>query len=223
MNIAVLGATGTTGHAAVEYTLSQGHQVTAYVRRPDAIPPRDKLTITQGSVEDDDAMVSSFTGHDAVVSCLGARVEAKNLLKGTDFQRRTLPKVIAAINQAGVPRFVLLSSLGIGDTAGKQSLIPRLLSRTIARKLFDDKVQAEQSLPNCAANWTAVYPVSLKTGTPDNDWELVPVNTVDKVPGVPMLTFATVAHVLIDLAADPSHPREKLILTRRGAWRSRAT
>lgn len=219
MKIVLLGATGRAGRSAVDFALRRGHQVTAFARSPEKIPERPGLTIVRGSVEDEEAMVSGFAGHDAVVSCLGARVEARNLLLGTDFQRRTLPRVIAAINRAEVERFVLMSSLGIGETVGKQSLIPGLLSRTIAKKLFDDKAMAEQSLPRCAANWTAVYPVTLKTGPHDDGWDLVAVDAVRKVPGVPTLTFTTVASVLVDLVTDESYVNEKLVLTRRGAWR----
>lgn len=170
MKLIVLGATGKTGRSVVEFALAQGHRVTAFVRSPDAISPRDGLSITEGSVEDEEAMVSCFSGHDALVSCLGVRVEARNLLRQTDFQRRSLPSVMAAINRAGVERFVLMSSLGIGGTARKQSLIPRLLAGTIAKRLYDDKAIAERRLSQCEANWKAVYPVSLRTGPADDNW-----------------------------------------------------
>ncbi|MEU6128457.1 NAD(P)-binding oxidoreductase [Saccharopolyspora sp. NPDC047091] len=218
MQIVVLGATGRTGGAAVEHALDRGHQVTAYARNPDAITPRPGLAVAGGAVDDVPAMTAAFAGHDAVVSCLGARVGAGYLRHGTDFQRRSLPRILDAIEAAAVPRFVLLSSLGIGDTARKQSFVPRLFARTIAKRLFDDKLAAERDLPRCAADWTAVYPVTLRTGPADEDRELAPLDEVTAVPGMPVLTFATVAAALVDLVPERDGPR-RLVLTRRGAWR----
>jgi uncharacterized protein YbjT (DUF2867 family) len=220
VRIVILGATGATGRLAVDEALAAGHEVVAYVRNPNAVPARAGLRVVAGSVEDDASMRSAFAGADAVISCLGARITAGTLLKGTDFQRRTLPAIIAAIDAASVPRFVLMSSFGIGTTRLLGSALPRILyHRIIAGRLFDDKWIAERALPGCRANWTAVYPVTLQAGAPDVGWDLAPLDTVEKVEGIPVLSFATVAKVLVGLAPDRSRERQRLLLAPKGSWR----
>lgn len=217
MKIVILGATGTTGQFAVDEALAAGHEVVAYVRNAPAA--RERVTVVTGSVEDRAAMATAFSGADAVISCLGARVTPSVLLNGTDFQRRALPTIVDALNDASVKRFVLMSSFGVGETATRASFIPRVFFYSgIAKRLFDDKAVAERALQRCGANWSAVYPVGLKSGRADDAYELVPLDSVKEVPAIPMLSFATVARVLVKLAAD-DRGAQRLLLTTRGGWR----
>jgi len=220
MKVVVLGATGTTGRLVTDEALAQGHEVIAFVRRPDALKERKGLTITKGSIENQSEMRDCFTGADAVVSCLGARFSFRVLLKGTNLQQRTLPKIISAINEAKVKRFVLMSSFGSGETRAKSSLFLKVfLYSFLAKKLFDDKAIAEKSLPNCNANWTAVYPVTLKKAPAIPSSDLVPLDTVRKVPGIPRLPFANVAKSLVNLIPEENRSGQKLLLTIPGGWR----
>lgn len=47
MKLFVLGATGGTGNELVEAALRRGHQVTAFVRSPMKLEPRDGLVIVR--------------------------------------------------------------------------------------------------------------------------------------------------------------------------------
>lgn len=220
MKIVVLGATGTTGQLVVEEALASGHEVIAFVRRPDALQAKKGLTVVQGSVENQREMCRCFEGADAVLSCLGERPGLRVFVQGTDFQRRTLPKIVAAINEARVGRFVLMSSFGSGKTAAKASLLLRVvLYSLIARKLFDDKAIAEECLVACTANWTVVYPVTLKQAPAILATDLIPLHEVRKVPGVPLLPFGNVARTMVALTADRSRSGQKLLLTTAGGWR----
>lgn len=70
MKIAVIGATGKTGHLVVEQALKQGYDVTAIVRSPEKLQEdipvikRDILDLTKEDIEP----------FDVVVSCFGVRV-----------------------------------------------------------------------------------------------------------------------------------------------------
>ena len=75
-----------------------------------------------------------------------SRTSARALLRPVTFQQRTLPTVIAAINEARVARFVLMSSFGIADTRSKTSFLPRVVYGAVARNLFEDKALAETAL-----------------------------------------------------------------------------
>ena len=209
-----------TGARVVDGALERGHDVVAYVRSPKSVVARAKLSVVSGSIEDQAAMRAAFDGAEAVISCLGVRPSFKAMFQATDFQQRTLPKVVAAINDAGVKRFVLMSSFGVGDTRAKASFIPRfILYPLFAGRLFHDKALAEPSLQSCRANWTAVYPVIIRKESDSIACELVPLDEVRKVPGVPVLSFATVAGALVDLAAQDRASNQRLLLTTKGGWR----
>ncbi|MGW1786648.1 NAD(P)-dependent oxidoreductase, partial [Streptomyces sp. NPDC002143] len=68
MKIVVLGATGNIGSHVVKEALSQGHEVVAYVRNPDAVQPQAGVTVVQGSLDDRAALAKAFAGGDAVIS-----------------------------------------------------------------------------------------------------------------------------------------------------------
>ena len=220
MKVIVLGATGTTGQLVIDEALASGHEVIAFVRNPNVLKKQKGLSIVKGSVESQGDLQNCFAGADAVVSCLGARPSLRVLRKGSDLQQRTLPKIIAAINAAKVKRFILMSSFGSGETRDKAAFFIKIfLYSFVAKKLFDDKVLAELSLSTCQANWTAVYPVTLHQGPAESSWDLVPLDVVRKVPGIPRLAFATVATVLVRLIADENRAGQKLLLTTRRGWR----
>lgn len=61
--------------------------------------------------------------------------------------------------------------------------------------------------------------VGLKKGPVDRAWDLVSLGKVRKVPGIPTLSFPTVAKALVGLAPDQSQDGQKLLLTPSGGWR----
>src|SRR3954464_12827750 len=75
MKLAVFGATGLTGRPLVEQALAGGHEVTAFVRNPSALPIRhERLGLVQGDVVNDpDKGKEAGAGKDAVLCTLGAQ------------------------------------------------------------------------------------------------------------------------------------------------------
>lgn len=189
------------------------------VRSMGVLKARKGLVIMQASVESQSELHAAFAGADAVISCLGVRPSLGAFCFKQDFQQRSLPTIIAAINAAQVPRFVLLSSFGSGASA-KQSgaFLRQFLYGCIAKKMFDDKAQAEQALHDCRANWTAVYPVTLVQAPAIAVAELVPLDAVRRVPGIPRLPFANVARALLELAQETKHAGQKLLLAPPQTW-----
>lgn len=118
-----------------------------------------------------------------------------------------------------MPRFVLVSAFGVGQTKAKASGLARFIYSTLVKKLFADKAIAEAAvLPGLKVNWTAVYPVNLKGG-PAVQSTLMPVEGVTRVPGLPTLSYATVGAALVGAAADDSLGGRKLLLTTAKGWR----
>ena len=60
------------GLEAVKHALAAGHQVTALVRNPDKMTlSDDKLNVVSADIFEAENLKTHFTGHDAVLSCLG--------------------------------------------------------------------------------------------------------------------------------------------------------
>jgi len=162
MRVVVLGATGGTGRLLVEQAIDRGHEVVAYVRRPDALSPRPGLDVVRGQLTDEPALTAAMAGAGAVLCAIGP-TGVKDLL-GTDLMRRSLPVVAAAMTAAGVRRLVLLSAYGVGDTARSASLTARLTFRTAVRALYRDKREAEERLAATGLDVTTVHPTMLTNG-----------------------------------------------------------
>lgn len=216
MKITVLGATGHIGKHVVSQALGRGHEVVAYVRNPDAVERRAGLTVVRGSLDDQAAMTTAFTGSDAVISCIGLRPPAK---KPVDLMQRTLPLITAAAKEAGAERFVLVSAFGVGETAAKGSLLARSIFGTIVASIFRDKALSEQTLSATGLDWTTVYPVNLKEGKNGPKAVVKPVDQVGKIPGLPTLTFAATASTLLDIAATDTMSGQRVFITTEKGWK----
>lgn len=73
MLVTVTGATGNLGHACVTTLLRTGHQVRAFVRRPDEFRrrcPDFRVQVAVGDILDRAATGSGLEGSDAVVHCI---------------------------------------------------------------------------------------------------------------------------------------------------------
>lgn len=222
MKIVVLGATGAVGSRLVQQASDAGHEVIAYVRRPQAIQPRDSLAIVQGSLNDVQAMEIAFSGADAVISCIGLPLSFANL-RHADLMQHVLPPITKAARKARVDRFVLLSAFGVGDTAAKASGFARLLYSTVTAAIFKDKERSERILPNSQLNWTTLYAVSLHDRPPVASVAVKPLNDVEKVPGLPTLPFANVATTLLELASKNNLSGQRMLITTTNGWKAVAT
>lgn len=217
MRVVVLGATGGTGRLLAEQAIDRGHEVVAYVRRPDALSPRPGLDVVGGQLTDEPALTAAMTGADAVLCAIGP-TGVKDLL-GTDLMRRSLPVVAAAMSAAGVRRLVLLSAYGVGDTARSASLTARLTFRTAVRALYRDKREAEERLAAAGLDVTTVHPTMLTNGETGEAPVVRDATTVGHVSGMPKVSRAALATAMLDAAEDPATVGRRLIVTRPGKVR----
>ena len=67
MKVALIGATGFVGARLLEEALDRGHQVTAIVRKPEALPDRAGITPVGLDIHDVEALARTLAGHDAVI------------------------------------------------------------------------------------------------------------------------------------------------------------
>ncbi|MGW0038855.1 NAD(P)-dependent oxidoreductase [Gordonia sp. NPDC003376] len=213
MKITILGATGNVGSATLREAVAAGHQVVAYVRRPDAVEALPGVTVIAGDLDDSSALTEAIRGADAVIAAVTGPT------KDSTFTQRTLPVIVAATQEAGVARLVQVSAFGVGDTADKASWFARLIYRTVLGKFFADKAAAEHVLTDSTLDWVMVYPVNLKKADAVKDWAAVPLESVARVPGLPTLPFANVATTLVELAGSAHLDARRILITTASGWK----
>ena len=217
MKIVVLGATGKTGRLLVEKALVRGDQLVAYVRNPRAIAPIPGLEIAVGQLGDMSALKAAITGTDAVLVCLGTHNERWK--KNVELMQKSVPSIIEAMKEANVPRLVLLSAYGVGDSARTAGLIARLVYKTVVCAISQDKERSEALLPASGLKWTLVYPVILTDGPAAEAVEVRSMAQVRKVAGLPKVSRVDVASVMLDAARDDRTIGQTLIVSSKGSVR----
>lgn len=109
MNIALLGATGFVGSALLNEALDRGHTVSAIVRHPEKLEPRDRLVVKRGDVYDAALLANLIQGQDAVISAFNPGWKDPNLY---DDQVRGTASIIAGIKKAGIKRVLWVGGAG---------------------------------------------------------------------------------------------------------------
>lgn len=162
MRLVILGASGGTGLEIVRQAVAQHHQVTAFVRSPEALAPfADQITIRQGDLLSAAALAEAIRGHDAVLSAFGPRVpiakEDAHLLR--DFAAA----LTVAMQRAGVRRVVVISTAFLF----KDAILPPayLVGRLFFPGIVKDSSAMERVVAGSSLDWTIVRPPQL-TGKP---------------------------------------------------------
>jgi putative NADH-flavin reductase len=161
MKVLVLGSTGGTGLELLEQALEEGHQVTAFARRPQAVSVKhSRLRVQQGDVLDYPSMAAAVQGQDAVLSALGVRKLGKNTIL-SDGTRN----VIQAMEKNGIRRLIVESSLGVGDSRGQLGPLHNyFVLPFILKSIFQDKEVQESLVRASKLDWIIVRPAILTNG-----------------------------------------------------------
>lgn len=161
MKVLVVGASGGTGRELVKQALEQGHEVTAFVRKPEKINlVHYNLRIAKGDITDPSSVDQAVAGQDAVLCALGTEVIKKNTVQ-SDGTRNLL----RAMQQHGVKRLVLESSLDVGDSRGQLGFFfAHVIRPTLLRNIFEDKELQEKIVRESPLEWIIVRPAMLTDG-----------------------------------------------------------
>lgn len=159
MKILVFGSTGGTGLALLQQALQRGHQVVAFAREPQKISISDpRLKVIQGDVLDAQAVQSAVTGAEAVISALGVRLGQAPGTVRSDGTRN----IVNAMLNAGVRRFISVSTIGVGDTRDRLSLVGRfLLPKLIGTERLQEAERQEEIIRQTNLIWTILRPPRL--------------------------------------------------------------
>ena len=162
MNITIFGASGRTGQQLVSQALDRGHQVTAYVRRPEALTIQHPgLRVITGTLEEKDKLREAILCADACLSALGGN----SLRKRSATFTNGMEQMVTLMEQEGVLRFIYLSSVGAGES---RSFLPQpfrfFIVDVMLRIPLADHHANEQRIAKSRLKWTVVRPGSLGNG-----------------------------------------------------------
>jgi putative NADH-flavin reductase len=158
----IVGATGGTGRLVLQNALDRGFEVTALVRDPSRLRvEHPNLTIVPGDVLDLASVEAAMRGQDAVVSALGH----KRFFYPTRILSEGTKNILRAMKSEGVKRLVCVTSLGIGDSAGRLGLLYTLfVIPAILPFYFWDKARQEKIIAESEVDWVIVRPGVLTNG-----------------------------------------------------------
>ena len=162
MNIAIFGASGATGTLLTERCLADNHHVTALLRTPETFPLRDQIQIIRGSAFDLASVRQTIKGADTVLSTLGARS-----LKKEDVLERAIPLIIAAMQQTGVRRIIVLGSAGAlsasldRQPAWRRWMVQKVVYNTFLKWPVVSQISQWNDLSRSDLDWTMAMPPML--------------------------------------------------------------
>ena len=117
--VLVIGATGGTGRQLVQQALDQGHQVTAFARRPSKLQiEHANLRVVKGDVLDYGSVEAAMRGQSAVLCALGH----KRFFYPNKIQSNGMRNILRAMKACDVPRLICETALGIGNSVGRLGL-----------------------------------------------------------------------------------------------------
>ena len=158
MNILVFGATGGTGQQFVRQALARGHRVTACVRNPRKLDiEHANLQIVVGDMLQPESLAAIVREpFDAVFLAIGVYHR-----KPQTFVSDGTRNIVQAVQQAGITRIAVVTSLGCGESKGQGNLLARLFQRLSLPEVIADKDRQETVLMESDLEWTIVRPPRL--------------------------------------------------------------
>ena len=159
MKLIVFGSTGTVGRHLVEQALQQGHDVTAFSRKPESLEIRhDNLKLAKGDALNPNDVARAVQGHDAVLVALGAGRNGNIRAKGTI-------NVLKGMEQHGIRRLVCQTTLGIGKSIHNLNFFWRyLMFGMLLRPAYMDHVVQETAIEESDVDWVIIRPGAFTDG-----------------------------------------------------------
>src|SRR5580704_5495161 len=204
MRLTIFGATGRIGGYLLSWAVDAGHDVHVLARSPEALRPRDGLTVTGGDVLDPAAVADVISGADAVLSAVGPRIR-DNLRKNV-LLAPAAANIIDGLHKTGARRLIAVSAAAafIPEDPDKSWIVKQTQPRIFARA-FADVRQLERVVRDSDLDWTLVRPTRL-VNDPGKGEYLVRADFPP--PGGGKIARADVAHFIATALTSASYIRE---------------
>ena len=196
MNITVIGSTGRVGRQVLVEGLRRGHRLTAFTRRPAALPDTSGLAaVVSGDGQDPQALRKALTGADAVIATVGSTSR-----RGPHPTAGVARALTRSMTELGVPRLVITSAYPI--VGSKPRLLMALL-RLVFAAAYADVAEMERIVAGSDLDWTIVRLNRLTDG-PATGRPRMSTEPFDKPTA---LTRADTARTLLDVVEDAGTAR----------------
>jgi len=201
MKVVIFGANGKTGTLLTQQALTEGHQVTAFVRKLGSLKLQNpNLKVITGNLNDTARLNEAITGSDAVLSTLG----------GSSLTKHS-PEIIAGINhiittmeKEGVKRLIYLSSMGAGESRKMMGMFIRFfIAGIMLRVPLADHTRNEQSIKKSNLHWTVVRPAGLTNGPQTG--RLKHGSTISVLKGTPQVSRSNVASFMLKQLSETTY------------------
>ncbi|MFD1929508.1 NAD(P)-dependent oxidoreductase [Sporosarcina siberiensis] len=166
MRMTLFGATGRVGKEVLKKALAEGHEVTALVRSPEKIEVHNQLTILQGDVRDETAVMTAILGTDVVFSALGT--------DKTTTLTEAVPNIIQAMKDTGIRRIVTIGTAGILQSRSEPDKLRYEAGDSNRRLTFaaEEHHKVFQLLEHSELDWTIVCPTYLPDGAAQGNYRV---------------------------------------------------
>lgn len=207
MHIALIGASGFIGSALLDEALARGHQVTALVTQPQKIPAREGLTGIGVDVQDTDALATGLKGADVVLSAFSGHAQADT----QNYYLRGFRSIVAASQQAGVPRLLVVGGAGSLEIAPGVQLLDTPQFPEAYKPTAEGARQALIQLRGeSKLNWTMLSPSAvIAPGERTAKFRLGIDQLLSDAAGHSHISVQDFAVAFIDEIEKPAHPRQR--------------
>jgi len=197
MKVALVGASGNVGSRILAELAARGHAVTAIARHPEQIAWLANVRPLLGDADDPTTLAQALRGHDVVVSSI-------------PFRASDPEKLIGAVKQAGIKRYLVVGGAGSLEAAPGVKLIDtpefptEYKPEAAAGGVFLDRLRGEGAL-----DWTFLSPSALfvageRTGKFRLGGDQLIVNGAGS-----SISFEDFAVALVDEIETPKHEKAR--------------
>ena len=203
MKIALIGATGFVGAKLLTEALDRGHNVTAIVTDPSALPAAATLRASRADATNADALAQAVTGHDVVISAFNP---------GRDPDGTGTQAIIDGVRRANVARLLVVGGAGTLEIASGQRIVdqPDFPAQWKAGALrtaaFLDQLRAETAL-----DWVFVSPAAhLEPGERTGRYRIGGDQLMTDEAGESRISLQDYAVAMLDEAERSVHHRARM-------------
>lgn len=210
MKLTVLGATGGTGQELARQAVAAGHEVTAIVRRPDAIAAASpQLRVVRGDLLDPQWTGEGIDGAEAVLSAIGATSRGPTTLYSA-----ATTAVLRAMGNVGVRRILVVTAAPAGpddQEPGFTKVVVFPILWHFFGGSYEDMRRMEQILAASDRDWTVFRPPRLTNGPLTGHAR----TAVGKpLPGGRVVSRADLAAAMLAGISDPATVRQAVAIAR---------
>ena len=199
MKLLILGISGRTGKLVAVEALKRGYKVTGIARKPESVGI-DGAEIVKGTPSDYYTVRKAIEGCDAVISVLNTFNQSDGLFRKINtplnVMTESIRNTVMAMKELNIKRIVVMTALGVGDSAKEVSPFFRFFIRiSNIRYAYMDHYTQEKVLEESNLDWTVIRPVMLNDKSA-NLSVLHNLNGIGKLK--PAISRNAVANFLLD-------------------------